>query len=187
MAAPARTQFTATDPVDSLGPLDLIEVTLGQRDVRMTLRVVSTGTWDSRELTEVAGRELCITIVHGDNAMPRSRICVTRRAGRTGLDLIPLAPDGTAGPPRVLAADPARPAPDVLEITFLPAAADLSIGPFAWYADSAWTDDAHLRGDLPRSCTRQRRGRRRCRAARRRALLTAPPRAIRRSAATTPP
>ncbi len=43
-----ETHSTATDPVDAQGPLDLTEVTLGQRDVRMTLRVVSAGAWDSR-------------------------------------------------------------------------------------------------------------------------------------------
>lgn len=141
-AAPAGTQFTTADAVDSLGPLDLTEVTLGQRDVRMTLRVVSTGVWDSLDLTAVAGRELCITLVHGENPLPRSRICVTRRGDRTGLDLTPLAPDGTPLGRRVLAVDPSRPEPNVLEMTFLPAAAGLAIGPFQWYAESAWTDDA---------------------------------------------
>ncbi|HEX6388258.1 MAG TPA: SGNH hydrolase domain-containing protein, partial [Solirubrobacteraceae bacterium] len=40
------------------------------------------------------------------------------------------------------AADIARPQPNVVEATFLPVAAELEIGPFAWYADSAWTDAA---------------------------------------------
>ncbi len=90
----------------------------------------------------MAGRELCVTLVHGEPAHPRARICVTRRSGRTALDLTPLGPDGTALAPRVLTAVVSRPAPDVLEATFLPAAAGLPIGPFAWYADSAWTDAA---------------------------------------------
>ena len=137
-----ETASTAADPVDARGPLDLAEVTVGQRDVRVTLRIVSTGVWDSRELIEVAGRELCVTLVHGEANLPSARICVTRRDGRTALDLTPLAPDGTALVPRALAADVARPQANVLEATFLPAAAGLSIGPFAWYADSAWTDVA---------------------------------------------
>jgi hypothetical protein len=137
-----ETVSTTADPVDAQGPLDLAEVTVGQRDVRVTLRVVTKGRWDSRELTSVAGRELCITLVHGEGDLARARICVARRNGRTALDLTPLAPDGTALAPRGLAADVSRPRPDVLEAAFLPVAAGLSIGPFAWYADSAWTDPA---------------------------------------------
>ena len=137
-----ETASTTADPVDAQGPLDLAEVTLGQRDARMTLRVVTTGHWDSRELTAAAGRELCITLVHGEANLARARICVTRRNGRTALDLTPLAPDGTALAPRGLAADISRPRPNVLEAAFLPVAAGLSIGPFQWYADSAWTDPA---------------------------------------------
>ncbi len=134
--------FTTADPVDSGGPLDFTEVTIGQRDVRMTLRVVSTGPWDSQELTSVAGRALCVTLVDAETDVATAHICVTRREGRTALDLTPLDPDGTPLTPRVLAADPARPQPNVLEMAFLPAAAGLSIGPFAWFADSAWTDDS---------------------------------------------
>jgi hypothetical protein len=134
--------FTAPDPVDTQGPLDLAEVTVGQRDVRVTLRVVATGAWDSRELAAVAGRELCVTLVHGEDDLARARICVARRNGRTALDLTPLAPDGTAQAPRSLAADISRPRPNVLEAAFLPVAAGLSIGPFGWYADSAWSDPA---------------------------------------------
>ena len=139
---PGATASTTADPVDAQGPLDLAEVTVGQRDVRVTLRIVSTGTWHSRDITTVAGRELCITLVHGEANLARARICVARRNGRTALDLTPLAPDGTAGVPRALAADLSRPEPTVLEAMFLPVAAGLSIGPFQWYADSAWTDEA---------------------------------------------
>ena len=141
-AAPPGTDSTAADALDSLSPLDLTEVTLGQRDVRMSLRLVSAGGWDSRELTSVGGRELCITLVHGEPAIPRARICVARRSGRAALDLTPLAPDGGASAPRALAADLSRPEPTVLEAAFLPAAAGLSIGAFEWYADSAWSDPA---------------------------------------------
>jgi len=144
-AAPSATGETtsaATDPVDAAGPLDLEEVSLAQRDARLTLRVVSTGAWDPRELAPDAGRELCVTLVHGEGGATRSRICVTRRNGRTALDLTRLEADGTALAPRVLAADVSRPRPTVLEATFLPAAAGLSIGSFEWYADSAWTDPA---------------------------------------------
>ena len=139
---PPATDSTTLDALDGLGPLDLTELTLGQRDVRMTLRIVSAGPWDSGELTSVAGRELCITLVHGEPATPRARVCVARRSGRTALDLTPLEPDGSAMASRALAADISRPEPNVLEAAFLPAAAGLSIGAFEWYADSAWSDPA---------------------------------------------
>ncbi|HEV2059624.1 MAG TPA: SGNH hydrolase domain-containing protein [Solirubrobacteraceae bacterium] len=138
--ATGETRSTTADARDAAGPLDLTEVTLGQRDVRMTLRVVSAGGWDSRDLSAAAARELCITLVDGQTAVARSRICVTRRSGRTALDLTPLDTRGAALAPRVLAAEVSRPDPTVLEATFLPAAAGLAIGPFGWYADSAWTD-----------------------------------------------
>ena len=135
------TSGTADAPGDAQGPLDLTEVTLGQRDVRMTLRIVSAGGWDSGDLA-AAGRGLCVTLVHGETPVPRARICVTRRNARNSMDVTPLDADGTAGTPRSLGAEVSRPAPTVLEATFLPAAAGLSIGPFQWYADSAWTDPA---------------------------------------------
>ena len=138
--ATGETASTAADAVDAQGPLDVTEVTIGQRDVRMTLRVVTTGPWDSRELVAGTGRELCVTLIDGESAVARSRVCVTRRNGRTALDLTPLAPDGTGLAPRVLAAAVSRPQPTVLEATFLPIAAGLAVGPFQWYADSAWTD-----------------------------------------------
>jgi hypothetical protein len=140
--AGGETTSSAADAADALGPLDLAEVSVGQRDARMTLRIVTAGAWDSRELTAAAGRELCVTLVHGEGGATRSRVCVTRRNGRTALELIRLEPDGTALAPRVLAADVSRPKPTVLELAFLPAAAGLPIGPFQWYADSGWTDPA---------------------------------------------
>ena len=139
-AGAGATQSTAADPVDARGPLDLTEVTLGQRDVRMTLRVQTAAAWDAQGLASAAGRELCITLVHGEPARPRGRICVTRRSGRTALDLTPMAGDGTALAPRALAAAVSRPEPSVLEATFLPAAAGLRVGAYSWFADSAWTD-----------------------------------------------
>ena len=140
--AAGETASTTSDPRDAQGALDITEVTLGQRDVRMTLRVVTAGGWDPRELSPAAGRELCVTLLHGKTGAAGARICVTRRSSRTALELTPLSAGGTAGRPRVLAAEVSRPEPAVLEATFLPAAAGLSIGPFAWYADSAWTDPA---------------------------------------------
>jgi hypothetical protein len=141
--ASAATTAPATptsDPTGTGGPLDLIEVALAQRDVRMALRIVTAAAWDSLQLTEAPGRELCVTLVHGDPGRARARVCVVRRSGRTALDLTPLGDDGAPLTTRPLAAAISRPAPDVLEATFLPAAAGLAVGPLQWYADSAWTD-----------------------------------------------
>jgi hypothetical protein len=138
--APADAATPTADPPDAGGPLDLTAVSLVQHDVRMTLRVVTAGAWDSRELATAPDRELCVSLVHGDPAVARGRICVVRRAGRTGMDITPLADDGSALTARPLAADISRPSASVLEATFLPAAAGLSPGPLSWYVDSAWSD-----------------------------------------------
>jgi hypothetical protein len=151
-AAPAPPQpappAPTTDPVDSGGRLDLTEVSLVQRDVRMTLRIVTAGGWDSRELTASPNRELCLSLVHGDPPLARGRICVVRRSGRTAMDITPLADDGSALTTRPLAVDISRPVPTVVEATFLPAAAGLGTGPLAWYVDSAWTEP----GVCPATC-----------------------------------
>lgn len=140
---PGATGATASgtlDARDAPGPLDLAEVTLVQRDVRMTLRIVSAGAWDARDLAAAGGRELCVTLADGKTGAPQAHICVTRRNARTALDLIALGDDGRPRAPRALGAEVSRPAPTVLEASFLPAAAGLSVGPLQWYAESAWTD-----------------------------------------------
>jgi hypothetical protein len=135
------TESATADPIDTLGPLDLTEVTLAQHDVRMSLSITTTGRWDSAQLDATADRKLCVTLVWGEPPLAGARICVARNAGRPALDLAPLAADGTTGVWRRLVADVARPAPNVLEATFLPAAAGLSIGRYTWYGDSAWHDE----------------------------------------------
>ncbi len=142
-APAAAAAATTADPLDTHGPLDLTAAALAQRDIRMVLQLQTDGGWESRELTATAGRELCVTVLRGDPASPSrfGRICVTRRAARTALSFTPLNADGTAaGAPRRLAARTARPTPTMFEASFLPAAAGLTVGPYAWYAESAWTD-----------------------------------------------
>jgi hypothetical protein len=136
------TQPATADGVDTLGVLDLREVTLAQHDVRMSLRIVTGGAWDSGQIGAGGERALCVTLVAGVRAPGGARICAGGGPGAPALDLTPLNADGTAAVSRRLAADISRPAPNVLEATFLPAAAGLTIGPYAWYADSAWTDPA---------------------------------------------
>ena len=74
------------------------------------------------------------------------------RDARTALSYTPVSADGTPnGTPRRLAARTTRPAPTTLEATFLPAAAGLTVGPYAWRAETAWTDAADL--NCVKTCT----------------------------------
>ncbi len=150
MAAIALVQVLATaapagaPPVPERGaqsPLDLAAVALAQRDVRMTLRIATTGAWTSADLVARDGRRLCVTIADGTPAVARRRICVTRREGRTALSHTALAPDGSELATRPLEAVVSRPGPGRLKATFLPAAAGLSAGDHAWSAQASWTDD----------------------------------------------
>ncbi len=143
LRAPADATTPTTDPKDTGGPLDLTAATLTQRDIRMVLRLGTAGGWMSTDLVATPGRELCVTLLRGDpdGATARGRICVTRRAARTALSYTPLTAEGAPdGAPRRLAARTTRPTPTTLEATFLPAAAGLTVGPYAWRAESAWTD-----------------------------------------------
>ncbi|MDP2710513.1 MAG: SGNH hydrolase domain-containing protein [Solirubrobacteraceae bacterium] len=133
------------DPRDTAGPLDLTEVVLEQHDVRMALRITTAGAWTSTELTELPGRALCVTLHHGQPITGSGRICVTRRSGRPALDYAPLARDGSTQPRRPLAARITMPRPEVLQATFLPAAAGMSVGPFSWSVHSDWRDQADCR------------------------------------------
>lgn len=147
LRAPADVPTPTTDPRDTGGPLDLVAATLTQQDIRMVLRLETAGGWQSTDLIAMPGRELCITLLRtaaeGDGTTARGRICVTRRDARTALSYTPVTAEGTPdGAPRRLAGRTRRPTPTTLEATFLPAAAGLTVGPYAWRADSAWTDAA---------------------------------------------
>ena len=145
LRAPADAPTPTTDPRDTGGPLDLTAATLTQRDIRMVLSLETAGGWTSTDLIATPGRELCVTLLRGDpdSATARGRVCVTRRAARTALSYTPLTAEGAPdGAPRRLAARTTRPTPTTLEATFLPAAAGLTVGPYAWRAESAWTDAA---------------------------------------------
>jgi hypothetical protein len=151
-AAPAATAATPAPPAAArpeAGPLQLSDVTLVQRDVRMSLQVSTRGQWTAQDLLGSPNRALCVALVHGDPAIPRGRICVAPNGQQTGLTYTPLAPDGTALTTRHLASTVTRPRPDLLTATFLPVAAGLPVGPYSWWAQAAWTDDAACR----RTCT----------------------------------
>jgi hypothetical protein len=141
-APPAATQAEA-------GPLQLSDVTLVQRDVRMSLQVSTRGQWTAQDLLGAGSRALCVALVHGDPAIARGRICVAPSDRHTTLTYTELAPDGTALATRPLASTVTRPRPDLLTATFLPVAAGLALGPYSWWAQAAWTDD----GACWRTCT----------------------------------
>jgi hypothetical protein len=140
--AVALSAAASSETGDTRGPLDLTQVTLGQQDVRMSLRLqTGGGAWTAEDLEE-PGRSACVTLVHGEPAVARGRICVARRGGAPALSYTPVDEDGTPGATRALPADVSRPRPSVLEATFLPAAAGLSVGSLSWSAQTTWTDDA---------------------------------------------
>ena len=93
-AATATPHLTlAAEAVATQGPLEFTEVALSQQDVRMSLRVATSGAWTA---AAVVANELCVTLVHGAPALARGRICLTRRDGRAALSYAPLNEDGTA-------------------------------------------------------------------------------------------
>lgn len=140
--------LAAASTPDRAGPLTLADVALVQRDVQMMLRIQTSGGWSGQDLRSAPGRSLCVALVHGEPAVARGRVCVTSRSGRDGLSFTPLDADGTARPARRLAARVTRPAANALEAVFLPAAAGLPLGSYAWWAHAAWSDD----GGCARTC-----------------------------------
>jgi hypothetical protein len=140
---------TQRDARDTPGPLDLTDAVLAQRDVRMTLRITTTGTWKAADLDPDAGRSLCVTLAHGEPAIARGRVCVTVRERHPTLSYTPLDAGGTPGTTRPLAAVLSRPRSTVMQASFLPVAAGLSVGPYSWWAHSSWTDQ----GACAATCT----------------------------------
>lgn len=135
-------QVGVVDARDTPGPLDITGASLAQRDVRMVLRVNTTGAWRAADLLAAPGRSLCVTLSLGDPAIPRGRICVTRLDARPALAFTPIQPDGTMRPTRHLAAAVRRPQASVIEASFLPVAVGMSVGPYAWSVQTTWTDGA---------------------------------------------
>jgi SGNH domain (fused to AT3 domains) len=142
-AAPpdAPTVAPHADPRDTAGPLDLTEASLEQRDVRMLLRVATGGQWTHADLGASPGRALCVTLTHGAPGAGGS-LCVSSHKRRPALTYTPLAAGGAPPAPRRLAARVTQPSPGVLQASFLPVAAGLPVGPYAWSVQSTWTGDA---------------------------------------------
>jgi hypothetical protein len=125
---------------DASGPVDMLDATLVQRDVRMVLRVNFGGTWKAADLIAVPGRDVCLVLARGEPAVARGRICVTSVDGHPVLTYTALAADGTAGRTRKVGAEVQRPRSTVLEATFLPVAAGLAVGSYSWWMQTDWLD-----------------------------------------------
>jgi hypothetical protein len=121
-------------------PLDMLDATLVQRDVRMVLRVTTAGRWKAADLTALPGRLVCLVLARGAPAVARGRVCMTSLDGHALLTYTPLAAHGAAGVTRKIGATVQRPRSTILEATFLPAAAGLRIGSYAWWLQTGWTD-----------------------------------------------
>ena len=129
------------DPRDTpSSPLEMLEATLVQRDVRMVLRISTAGGWRAADLAALPGRVVCLVLAGGAPAVVRGRVCMTYLEGHPALTFTPLAAGGTAGTTRKIGATIKRPRSSVLEITFLPAAAGLELGSYSWWLHTHWTD-----------------------------------------------
>ncbi len=140
VTVPADVRADARDATGS--PLDMLEATLVQRDVRMVLRVSFGAGWKAADLTAAPGRAVCLVFAHGTPAVARGRVCMTRLRGHPALTYAPIATDGTPGTARQIGASVQRPRSSVLEATFLPVAADLSVGTYSWWLQTDWRDTA---------------------------------------------
>lgn len=130
-----------TDPRDAgSSPLEMLDATLVQRDVRMVLRISTAGGWKAADLAALPGRVLCLTLARGVPAVARGRVCMVHLAGHPALTYTPLGAGGKPGVTRKIGATVKRPRSSVLEITFLPAAAGLAVGAYSWWLQSEWTD-----------------------------------------------
>jgi hypothetical protein len=143
LLAPAGAHaVAAVDPAgDTRGPLDLTEALLEQRDVRMSLRITTGGAWTHADLATGGGRLLCVTLAQGEPAVANARLCVASDDDRPALEYTALNADGTRrGETRRLAARVSHPSAGVLQASFLPVAAGLSVGPLTWSVQSSWSD-----------------------------------------------
>jgi SGNH domain (fused to AT3 domains) len=124
------------------GPLDLVEVTLGQVGTDLLLRVRTAGDWSTNQLSTGAGRTLCVRFFFGAQTGERSRICVIPRSGEAGLRYT--RPNGRARAVTVrpVSAVVSRPDARTVEATFRPAEVNLNMGRYSWQAETRWHDSA---------------------------------------------
>ncbi|MDX6691625.1 MAG: hypothetical protein QOG15_3082 [Solirubrobacteraceae bacterium] len=123
------------------GPLDVTSVAFGQQDTRMFLRVRTASAWDPGQLSDDAGRSLCVVLFHSPITAARARICLASAQGMPVLRYATLDPaTGQAGAELTVPAVLARPDAQTLEARFTPLDVDLPKGGFGWQVTSRWTD-----------------------------------------------
>jgi hypothetical protein len=141
-AQPVREPKPHTDAPSEVagGPLELVEVTLGQVGTDLLLRVRSAGAWNANQLSTSAGRALCVRLFFGTMAGERSRICIVPRDGETGLRYTRLDERANAITVRPVSAVVTRPDARTVEATFRPAEVNLNMGRYSWQAETRWRD-----------------------------------------------
>ncbi len=126
-------------------PLDMLDASLVQQDVRMILRVTTAGGWKAADLTALPGRVVCLMLARGVPAVAGGRVCMTRIDGHPALTYTPLGAGGKPGVTRKIGATIQRPRQSSLEATFLPVAAGLEVGAYSWWLQTEWTDTGSCR------------------------------------------
>ncbi len=144
VTVPAEIRADARDTAGS--PLDMLDASLVQRDVRMVLRVSFGAGWKAADLAAAPGRAVCLVLESGAPAVaaPTGRLCMTRLEGHPALTYTPLAANGRPGTTRKIGATIQRPRSSLLEATFLPVAAGLAVGTYSWWLQTDWTDASSI-------------------------------------------
>lgn len=122
------------------GPLELVEVALGQVGTDLVLRVTTAGDWDAKALSTRDGRAVCVRFFFGNKVRERSRICVVSRGAETGLRYTRLNAHAQAVTVRRVSAAVSRPDARTVEATFRPAEVNLNMGRYSWQAETRWRD-----------------------------------------------
>jgi hypothetical protein len=139
-AAAARAA-TATDPRDAAAsPLDVRDVSFGQRELRLELTLRTQDPWTSQALA--GDRSLCLVLARG-------RLCAGSRHGRPAL-LFQAQPSGVL---HKVDAAVTRPDPRTFHASVLPSTLGLPLGPLRWSVESHWGCPAGCDDAVPDSGT----------------------------------
>jgi hypothetical protein len=135
-----RDPLPHADAADTISPLDLRVVTLGQRGTQLVMRITTAAAWEPSQLG--GGRALCIDLYYGNLPTPRARICVFgggEGGNEPGVTYARLDPFGNSISNGVVPAAVNRPDKQSVEAIFDPSAVNLRQGRYSWQALSKWT------------------------------------------------
>lgn len=127
------------------GPLALTGGSIDQQGTHLEMRITTAGDWDAGDLSQRAGRTLCIKLFRGHATQARARICVVARRHGTGLRFTRVTPGGHPVEVRPFASVVDRPDARTIDATFAPGDVELRLGEFSWQAESRWRDTAACR------------------------------------------